>query len=175
MKEGRIDSAKTRMAEMKSISSGRVTEIIKWADLCKVLCDLLYGEVMIAENYPEKAIAVCEKLSPLGVLSELQIAIDTIIYNVNYLNDLLARAYQQKGEIDKAIAEYKRLITFNPASKGRYLINPKHHYRLAKLYEEKGWKGKAIEHYEKFLELWKDADPGIVEVEDAKKRLAGLR
>lgn len=42
---------------------------------------------------------------------------------------------------------------------------------LGKIYEEQGDTVKAKENYEKFLELWKDADPGLSEVEDARTRL----
>jgi hypothetical protein len=46
---------------------------------------------------------------------------------------------------------------------------------LGKIHQQKGSKTEAIEHYERFLDLWKNAGPGIAEVEDAKKRLAGLK
>jgi len=32
-----------------------------------------------------------------------------------------------------------------------------------------------LEHYEKFLALWKDGNPGIIEVEDSRDRLLGLK
>ena len=48
-------------------------------------------------------------------------------------------------------------------------------YMLGKIYEKKEMIRDARENYEKFLELWKDAGPGIPEVTDAKKRLASLQ
>ena len=41
-------------------------------------------------------------------------------------------------------------------------------------YESSGWTGKAIEQYGKFLQIWKDADPGIPEIDDARLRLERL-
>jgi len=141
-------------------------------DQVKFSYDILQGEILLAEGSVEQAIVHLENASPLGKPPLIQII---LFYNVPFIKDVIARAYRQKGEIDKAIAEYERLITFDPSTEERCLIHPKYHYRLAKLYEQKGWKGKAIEHYEKFLDLWKDADPGIAEVEDARERLAGLK
>lgn len=97
-----------------------------------------------------------------------------VYYNTRLLGDVLARAYVKKGDRDKAIAEYERLITFGPESKDRRLINPLCNYYLARLYDEKGLKDKARQEYQKFLGVWKDSDPGRPEVEDAKKRIAGL-
>ena len=49
------------------------------------------------------------------------------------------------------------------------------HYWLGQAYEASGWNDKAIQQYEKLLEVWKDADEGLESVEDAKERLAKLK
>ena len=46
---------------------------------------------------------------------------------------------------------------------------------LGKIYEKKSDKRLAIENTEKFLDLWKDADPDLPDLIDAKERLARLK
>jgi hypothetical protein len=46
---------------------------------------------------------------------------------------------------------------------------------LATAYQAAGRNAEAIEQYETFLEIWKDADPELVEVPDARRRLEELR
>ncbi len=170
LKEGRIDSARNRLNEMNSM----LTEVSIQKERIKFRHDLYHGMVLLKENSIRDAIAVCEKASSSGMSSgpgSYQIIFD----NVPVLKDLLAQAYYMNRELDKAIAEYERLTIFNPNQKDRLLIHPKYHYRLAQLYEEKDWPGKAIEQYEKFLDIWKDADEDLPELIDARARLAKLK
>jgi serine/threonine protein kinase/predicted Zn-dependent protease len=88
--------------------------------------------------------------------------------------DSLALAYYKAGDVEKAQQEYKRIIslTFSRLQDGD--IYARGFYMLGKIYEQKGLKAEAIEHYQRFLALWIQADPGIPEIEDAKKRLTFL-
>jgi len=168
LKEGHLDAARSRLAEMESF----LTQVNPgYKAFFSFLHDLLSGEILLAEGSVDKAIDVMEKASPPGRPPIMQ---EIFTFNIPFMKDVLALAYKEKGQIDKAIAEYERLITVQPEKGNWTLIHPRYHYRLAKLYDAKGLKDKAREQYQKFLEIWKDADPGIPEVEDARNRLASL-
>ena len=46
---------------------------------------------------------------------------------------------------------------------------------MGKIYDKKGDKKLAVANYEKFLNLWKDADRDLLELIDAKARMAKLK
>jgi tetratricopeptide (TPR) repeat protein/DNA-binding winged helix-turn-helix (wHTH) protein len=78
--------------------------------------------------------------------------------------DCLANAYLELGRLDEAIAEYERILKLNP----NY---PLAHYHLGQAYERKGDGARARAAYERFLQVWKDADADIPEVIEAQQRL----
>jgi tetratricopeptide (TPR) repeat protein len=87
----------------------------------------------------------------------------------------LAYVYFMMSDLEKAEEVFNKIISLETGRFNYGDIYTKSFYMLGKIYEQKGWAGKAIENYEKFLELWKDADPIFPEIEDAKDRLTALK
>ena len=89
--------------------------------------------------------------------------------------DALAEAYYKTGDLEKAKAEYEKLTSLTTGRTAYGDIYAKGFYMLGKIAEQQGQKARAVEHYQKFLNLWKDADPGFPEIGDARTRVAALK
>jgi tetratricopeptide (TPR) repeat protein len=133
----------------------------------------LLSEIMAARGEPEKTIEAYDKVGgPEVRIGEIY----TLIMNgVPSTYDIPARAYVNKGDIDKAIAEYEKLVSPDAVARGFRLIHPQSRLRLAQLYEKKGLRAKALEQYKLLAVIWKDADPDYAEAQEVKQRLAALK
>jgi tetratricopeptide (TPR) repeat protein len=169
LKPGRLDDVRARLGEIKSLlpklAPGDLEDTI-------LRYQLLDAEVALACESPEKGVAAAERLQ-LRNFPDMNTP-SLANYNTPFFKDVLARAYWKKGELDKAVAEYRKLMTIDPGNRIRYLIHPLYHYRLGRVLEGKGDKTGAAGEYRKFLEYWKDADKTHPELADARKRLAAI-
>jgi serine/threonine protein kinase/Tfp pilus assembly protein PilF len=88
----------------------------------------------------------------------------------------LAEAYldsDQPAEAAKLLE--KALLSYDDRRLSYPTLSVRAHYILGLAYQETGRNEEAIEQFEEFLDIWRDADPGITEVEDAKEKLKQLR
>jgi serine/threonine protein kinase/tetratricopeptide (TPR) repeat protein len=168
LKKGNIDSASSYLKKMEAVmpkmTSPQKLEGYNW----------LLGQILLAEESYDEAIALL-KNAPRMKMPWLWLTQPVITYNLFDTNMLLGRAYREKGDWDKAIEVFERLTNPNPENRDGRLIRPMNYYYLGELYEKKGRKAKAIESYEKFLTLWRDADMRTSELKDATDRLARLK
>ena len=129
----------------------------------------LMGHIRLEKNGLEDAIAYFEK------------AISLLPYQYNPegdehapFYDSLALAFFRAKDYENARKWYEKILDLTSGRIGYGDNYAKSFFMLGRIYEQKGWKGKAIESYGKFLDLWKDADPGIPEIKDARRRLMAL-
>jgi tetratricopeptide (TPR) repeat protein len=119
----------------------------------------LNAEYALADGRPEDALQCFKELERTGP-------------KIGWIFDIMcrasiARAYRMLGRYDEAARTLEDLIGLY---KGHYLA----WYQLGQVYEELGRREKAIKAYEKFLDYWSHADPGLARVEDASNRLDAL-
>jgi len=94
---------------------------------------------------------------------------------VEDIRSAIAETYLRQRNLKAAILEYSRM---DDSPKGYHHVDEymwaRRHYKLATAYEKLNDLANAKKEYETFLRLWKDADPDIPEIIEAKKRLAAL-
>jgi tetratricopeptide (TPR) repeat protein len=113
-----------------------------------------------------------------GALSLLsyQSQSETLYFNAYALfYDSMAMAYYLAGDFEKAREKYEKITALTTGRMYYGDVYAKSFYMLGKIREQQGNTAKAVENYKRFLDLWKDADPGIVEVEEAKSCLARMQ
>jgi tetratricopeptide (TPR) repeat protein len=95
-------------------------------------------------------------------------------------NPEIARAYDLAGKPDSAIAAFETYIETRTDAIDRAMEDgvslAGSHKRLAELYDAKGNREKAMSHYARFIDLWKNADPDLQpHVQKARERLSQLQ
>lgn len=85
-----------------------------------------------------------------------------------------ARAQEKNVQADGAMDLYLKILSLNGGRLKHPDLYALSHCAIGRIKQEQGDLAGAREHLLKFLDLWKNADPGLAEVEDAKARLAEL-
>ena len=89
---------------------------------------------------------------------------------------MYAKALMVAGDSIRALTVLlKAADRYDGSRVGMPLWSVKTHYYLGVLREQLGMTNEAVADYETFLEVWRDADPGILEVSDARSRLDRLK
>lgn len=158
-----------KMEEAKKAAS-RLKDYLDRIDVPKYIRFYHHLEGMIAQHEKRDAVAVEKFNKAISLLSHQYEAFNDHAFHFSSL----AMTYYEMNDSGQAQKQLEKIIELTVGRLQWGDIYAKSYYWLGKTYQRQGQKQKAIDHFEKFLELWKNADPGIPEVEDARKQRYAL-
>jgi len=87
----------------------------------------------------------------------------------------LGQAYYLAGDLERAAQEFEKAVAINTGKLNYGDVYVRSYFMLGQVYQKMGQPAKAIKNYRKFLEFWKDADPGLAEVQESRNQLQKLQ
>jgi serine/threonine protein kinase/Tfp pilus assembly protein PilF len=157
---GSFDEARKTAEELKALIDKGINATDTWN------YEHILGTIEVGKSDFRKASGFFEEAC--GRLAKVNFEGDARFF------DGLAHALYESGDLNKARQEYEKITLQTTGRLDFGDLYAKAFHMLGKIAEQQGDKVKAREDYQKFLDLWKDADAGLPEVADAKKRLAAL-
>jgi tetratricopeptide (TPR) repeat protein len=164
-RQGKFDEAERTAEELRqAIENTPAKKRIRFYEGLLGFIALQARNIYGAQDYLQKALT----LAPIDGPN---------LYDRPELLDYQAEAYELAGRWEDAKKSYEEIqaIKIPNLWPANALIQARSYYKLGKVLEFLGDKTGAASKYRKFLDLWKDADPGLPEVEDARARLAAIR
>ncbi len=129
----------------------------------------LNGYILLEEENKSEAIRQFEKA--LTLMSHQAYVFD----NHAVFLDGLAYAYFENKDFKNAAEQYEMISKLSAGRMTWGGIYARSFYMLGKIYQMQNRTELAIQSFQKFLILWENADPDLVEIDDAKRRLIELQ
>ncbi len=168
--EALVGKGDIRAAETRADELGRILESGNYRKVHRDFLHYLTAEILLAWKNVPAAQNEIESVTPFAKLN-----------SPLYLK-LKAEIMALQRNFGQAIETYEQSFTRKVGLAGSgvrdsfylFLERSLVDFNIAKIHEQAEDKAKAKERYQKFLDLMKNADPGVPEVEEARKRIQAL-
>ena len=160
---GKINQAETTAAELKTICDKYLNK-----NICRYH-SFLKGKIEHnKQNHPEA----------VRFLKEALASIPSPYFGRYFwalLLHSLGQVYFDSGDLQNAKIQYDVLTAFPQGRVHWGNLYVRGFYMLAKIYDENNIRPMAVRNYQRFLELWKNADSNIQKVAESEERLSELQ